>query len=82
MIRYFSNEDEDLTLGIYSDSDNHKQIVKHIEKNLSYSFYETEEQDWIEDIDFPTDTIIVKVNNFTEDFIDLVTKKIYVYTIH
>jgi hypothetical protein len=83
MIKYFSTEDEDLTLAVYSDAETHKRIIKTLTNELGYSFFETTDQEWLEfDIDFPLDTIIVKQNNFTEDFIELINKKLYIYVIN
>ena len=72
MLIYFSDLDEEIHFVLYEERAN---ITKKIISFLSQSFgkeFEEVNSDWAEDYTFDRDTLIIKVNFFNEDLLELV----------
>ena len=72
MLIYFSDIDKEIHFSIYEERVN---ITKKVICFLSQSFgkeFEEVSGDWADDYNFDKDTLIIKVNFFNEDLLELV----------
>lgn len=84
MIKYYYEPDEKLEVGIYSDNNNHKDIINKISDILGYDFESGHDVDITLELDvggFDRDTVIFYRHIFTEELLDLVSDKIGLYII-
>ena len=80
MIEYFTTTDGDVTIGVCSVNRDSKSIVKKVSDIMFLDFIEASSDFGIE-VDFEDDTVIFKSNEFNEDLLDLICKKINIYII-
>lgn len=81
MLKYYSDDEEENIICVYSDNCNHKKIIKKLENIIGTNFLETTDQEWFDEgaEAFPLDTLVVPLSFFNEDFLELVEVKINVY---
>lgn len=82
MIKYFTDDQENVTIAVYTEG-SHKKIIRKLNDILNLVFLETEEQEDLIDIDsvFVDDTVVVPLNSFSEDYLELVDSGIFVYVV-
>lgn len=82
MIKYFTDSDEEIIIGVYSDFNNQKKIAKKIGNELGYSFLETTDQEWFdEEPAFLVDTVVIQTNHISEDYFEFISRNLYLYVI-
>jgi hypothetical protein len=80
MIEYFTTTDGDVTIGVCSVNRSSQSIVSKVADIMFLDFIEASVDFGIE-VDFEDDTVIFKANEFNEDLLDLISKKINIYII-
>lgn len=80
MIEYFTTNDGDVTFGVCSVNRSSENIVSKVSDIMFLDFIETS-IDYNIDVEFEQDTVIFKSNEFNEDLLDLISKKINIYII-
>lgn len=81
MIRYYTDPDESILIGVASVDRSPESIVKIVSKLLDYDFVEAESNEYDEIGEFEHDTVVVSANEFTEELLELIDKDIKVYLV-
>lgn len=81
MIIYYTDSDESTLIGIYSSDRSTESIAKIVGKMLSTDFVEAESDEYDDVGDFEQDTVVMSVNDFTEDILDIISKDIKIYLV-
>ncbi len=81
MIHYYTDADETVLIGVYSDDRSHATIAKIAGKLIEYDFVEADSDIFDEVGSFEQDTVIVEAAHFTEELLELIDKDIKVYLV-
>ena len=81
MIRYFTDPDESILVGVSSTDRSAESIIKIVGKLLDYDFVEAESDEFEEIGEFEHDTVVIAANDFTEDLLEITSKDIKVYLV-
>lgn len=81
MIRYYTDADESILVGICEVDRKADSIAKIVGKLLDYDLVEAESDEFDEIGEFEHDTVVVSVNEFTEELLELIDKDIKVYLV-
>ena len=77
MLEFFTDTDEgNINFAFYDAEQNSKKIIKLIKETLGYAFESLEDSDCFEELpEFLVNTLIINIDNFNEDILELSKEK-------
>ena len=81
MLIYFSDMDDEVSFAIYEENASKTKKLISFMTHVYGKVFEEVSDDWADEYGFEVDTLIIKVNLFNEDILDLIEKGVDIHIV-
>lgn len=79
-MQYYSDLDEEIYFALWDENNKSKEILTFLTRAFGREFEEIDD-DWADDYNFETDTLLIKANLFNEDILELIEDGVEIHII-